>query len=793
MKFLTSLRGERWLTDLKRIQDPESPAFRRAVGKLIQLGGSAIPLLIEALPSADRRETLAYVEILGALADERHLQTLLAELRHPNPRVTAAVSWALSSSRLFPPARLLDALRNQDLPFGAVVDVIGAHKARIPLRDLLTAAYQTEARDRAALFRVIADLVDDQAVPDLIARLEGKDIGVRIQLMELIVKFDRPDVTDALLGQLQHPSKLVRLSALSTLLKMSVITDVRAIAPLIADPDMEVANRAIELLIRARHPQTVPLLLPALKHESEYARRAAVEVLNELCDTSSVKYLLEAIKDTDWWVRSRAADALGKIGGPRIVDAVINLVNDRDEDIRRTAVEILNLTHDDRAVDHLLRATADADWWVSERAVDALAAIGSPRAIPRLREMLCGETHSIPSAIRALVRLGDGQVVTDLLALLQRPEAEIRIEAVQGIAAVADSGQWDTVYQRLRSFGAQTSDSAVSSAVARALQTLEEKKPPSSTHLTPGAGTESGSIALSRVGGAIQGAVRGSMAEPALDIATLSAGDVLDGRYTFVERIGKGAFGTVLLVEDSVVGERLVLKFLNAPVSRDEDMLQRFTRELRISRQITHRNVIRIYDFLAIRGNYAISMEYFPSHTLARELADGNALPIADAVRYGVDICKGMSVAHHLGIVHRDLKPANILIDDSRLLKIVDFGVAAAQREGDVQLTKTGFVVGSPKYMAPEQILGKAIDPRADIYATGVILYEMLTGIAPYTRGDHMSIMYQHVQGKARPVDDVNPNVPRPLAAVVTKAMAVDKLKRYQSMDELRAEFERCI
>ena len=222
-------------------------------------------------------------------------------------------------------------------------------------------------------------------------------------------------------------------------------------------------------------------------------------------------------------------------------------------------------------------------------------------------------------------------------------------------------------------------------------------------------------------------------------------------------------------------------------------MLQRFTRELRISRMITHRNIIRIYDFIEIRGNYAISMEYFPSHTLAAELSGDRPMPTEQAVRYGIDICRGMSVAHQMGIVHRDLKPANLLINDDRLLKIVDFGVAAAQREGDAQLTKTGYVIGSPKYMAPEQILGKPIDPRADIYSTGVVLYEMLTGVAPYTQGDHMAIMYQHVQGKARPADEVNPKISKALTAVILRAMAVDKLRRYQSMEELSLDLERCL
>jgi serine/threonine protein kinase len=148
-------------------------------------------------------------------------------------------------------------------------------------------------------------------------------------------------------------------------------------------------------------------------------------------------------------------------------------------------------------------------------------------------------------------------------------------------------------------------------------------------------------------------------------------------------------------------------------------------------------------------------------------------------------------VAHQIGIVHRDLKPANVLINQDGLLKIVDFGVAAAQREGDTQLTKTGYVIGSPKYMAPEQILGKKVDERADVYAVGVIMYEMLTGVPPYSRGDHMSVMYQHVQGKARPPQEINPKLPPGLSELVLKAMSVDKAKRFQTMEELRTALEK--
>jgi serine/threonine-protein kinase len=290
---------------------------------------------------------------------------------------------------------------------------------------------------------------------------------------------------------------------------------------------------------------------------------------------------------------------------------------------------------------------------------------------------------------------------------------------------------------------------------------------------------------------AVGEAAKQAEAAARLDIQVLKPGDIIEGRYKYIDRIGRGAFGTVLLMEDTVVDERLILKFLNPNVSTDEEVMKRFVHELRYSRKITHKNVIRIYDFLYIQGNYAISMEYFPSHTLGAEIVNEKPLELKRAMQFAMDICTGMTVAHQVGIVHRDLKPANVLINQEGLLKIVDFGVAAAHREGDTQLTKTGYVIGSPKYMAPEQILGKKVDERADIYAVGVMLYEMVTGVPPYARGDHMAVMYQHVQGKARVPQEINPALPPGLSDLVVRAMAVDKTKRFQTMEELRLALER--
>jgi eukaryotic-like serine/threonine-protein kinase len=804
MSFFTNLRADRLVAEIRSGAGPNDPAVLKAAAKLKDLGPGVIDAVLGALPEADKNVTVVMVDVLSALISAKTFPRFLRGLVQGGPREIAGISWALSTSRNFPVNLLLEALNHPGVSKSALLEIVAAQKTRFGVRELLGIASQQEPNEKAALFRVIGEIADANAVPELIGRLHGKDAIARVHIINILSRFNLPEVQTALMAQLKDPHKLIRGASLGALHKMDNIVDVQRLCALLRDPEIDVQNKAVDVVIKANHPDTVRYLIDVLKDENEYARRSAVEVLNEVGNAGSVKYLLQALKDSDWWVRSRAADALGKIGGPKVIDAVLQLVQDKDQDIRRAAIEILNQTKDERAVEHLIQATRDNDWWVSERAIDALAEIGSKRALPRLLEMLkTGNAQALPVVVRALGKLGDGQQVDAILPMLERPEREIRIEAIQAVAKLVDDRQADQVRASLQAQTAGT-DQTVSRLAAAALAEMDVRTG-NSPVAAPGtltsvaaqvarASSSSGAKPVTPSGTTVmpeaaiaQAARKG---ESRLDITTLKTGDIIEGRYKYIDRIGRGAFGTVLLMEDTVVDERLILKFLNPNVAEDEEVMKRFVHELRYSRKITHKNVIRIYDFLFIQGNYAISMEYFPSHTLGGEIVNEKPMDLKRALQFGCDIATGMTVAHQVGIVHRDLKPANVLINQDGLLKIVDFGVAAAHREGDTQLTKTGYVIGSPKYMAPEQILGKKVDERADIYAEGVILYEMLTGVPPYARGDHMSVMYQHVQGRARPPAEINPALPQALSDAVMKAMSVDKNKRFQSMDELRGALE---
>ena len=803
MSFFTNLRADRLVTEIRSSNDANSAATQKAIARLKDVGPGAIESVFAALPEADKAATMAFVEVLAGLVSQKTLPVFMRGLVEGSPRVISGISWALTTSRNYPPHLLLEALSIPGISKPTVLEVIAAQKSRFGVRELLAAAYTQEPNEKAALFRLIGEIADQSAIPELVGRLQGKDPIARVHIINTLARFNSPDIQTALQGLLKDPNKLIRGAVLSAMQRMNGLIDIERVSALLRDPEIDVLNRAIDVVIKANHPETMRYLIEVLKDENENARRAAVEVLNEIGNAKSVKYLLEALKDSDWWVRSRAADALGKIGGPKVIDAVLQLVRDKDEDIRRAAIEILNQTKDERAVESLIAATRDSDWWVSERAVDALAEIGSKRAVPRLMEMLQtpASGKALPIVVRALGKLGDSRLVDTLLPLVARPEREIRIEAIQALSRVADEARAEQVRHELQAQVASP-DQTISRMAAAAVSELDDRiagitpvtsgatPTPAQAGVRPPQPTPAEGRTQLISDPALAQATRQAEAAARLDIQTLKSGDIIEGRYKYIDRIGRGAFGTVLLMEDTVVDERLILKFLNPNVSQDEEVMKRFVHELRYSRKITHKNVIRIYDFLYIQGLYAISMEYFPSHTLGSEVVNDKPVELQRALQFAIDICTGMTVAHQVGIVHRDLKPANVLINQEGLLKIVDFGVAAAQREGDTQLTKTGYVIGSPKYMAPEQILGKKVDERADIYAVGVMLYEMLTGQPPYSRGDHMSVMYQHVQGKARVPQDLNPALPPGLSDLIMKAMAVDKTKRFQTMVELSAALE---
>jgi serine/threonine protein kinase len=242
--------------------------------------------------------------------------------------------------------------------------------------------------------------------------------------------------------------------------------------------------------------------------------------------------------------------------------------------------------------------------------------------------------------------------------------------------------------------------------------------------------------------------------------------------------------GRVMLATDEMVGEPLILKFMHPELTAEESSRERFLREVKYSRKVSHPNVIRIHDMLSKHNLSAISMEYFESRGIDEYLKERKRFDTKEALEILLQVANGMAAAHNQDVIHRDLKPSNILMNDNGLVKIVDFGIASATSNTDSTLTKTGSIIGTPAYLSPERAKGLEADHRSDIYALGIIAYGMLTGQLPYT-GEPMSMLFQHLEGKAVPVHEIREDLSPRVSLLVQKMMAVELEDRLQTMEDV--------
>jgi serine/threonine protein kinase/predicted Zn-dependent protease len=269
----------------------------------------------------------------------------------------------------------------------------------------------------------------------------------------------------------------------------------------------------------------------------------------------------------------------------------------------------------------------------------------------------------------------------------------------------------------------------------------------------------------------------------------LTTGSIFAGRYQVIEELGRGGMGKVYKVLDQEVNARVALKLIKPEISTDIETIERFRNELKTARDIAHKNVCRMYDLGKEAGSYFITMEYVSGEDLKSMIRMSGQLSVGTSVNIAKQVCEGLAEAHRLGVVHRDLKPSNIMIDKDGTVRIMDFGIARSLRVKGI--TGAGVIIGTPEYMSPEQVEGKEIDQRSDIYSLGIILYEMLAGRVPFEGDTPLTVAVKHKSEMPRPPQEHNSQISEDLSRIVLRCLEKDKEKRYRSAGELRAEMER--
>ena len=258
-------------------------------------------------------------------------------------------------------------------------------------------------------------------------------------------------------------------------------------------------------------------------------------------------------------------------------------------------------------------------------------------------------------------------------------------------------------------------------------------------------------------------------------------------QYTLTDRLGAGGMGDVFLATDNRLKRRVALKFLSGNLAADDQFRARFTREAQSAAALNHPNVVTIYEVGEFEGLVFIAMEYVKGESLT-ELIGNSRPPLDKALDIACQICDGLSSAHNAGMVHRDIKPANIIIDHDGRVRILDFGLAKA--EGDEGLTQAGTALGTANYMSPEQAMGTEADKRSDVFAVGVVLYELLSGIVPFKRGNMPATLHAIVHDAHQRLTSVAPNVPSGLSSIIDRALSKDPVKRFESATQMAQELK---
>ncbi|HEV2297844.1 MAG TPA: tetratricopeptide repeat protein [Candidatus Acidoferrales bacterium] len=267
-------------------------------------------------------------------------------------------------------------------------------------------------------------------------------------------------------------------------------------------------------------------------------------------------------------------------------------------------------------------------------------------------------------------------------------------------------------------------------------------------------------------------------------------GDELGHRYRIEQLLGQGGMGRVYKAYDKELERMIAVKVLQPELVSDPNAMQRFKQELLLASRISHKNILRIHDLGEADGVKFISMAFVEGEDLHHLLRTHGRLPVDRALKIAEQLCEALDAAHSEGVVHRDLKPQNVLMGKNDQVYVVDFGLAKSLEASAAGMTRTGQYLGTPRYMAPEQVEAKPVDSRTDLYALGLIIFEMLTGEEPFKGDSTLQIMYRRVKEKPPNPKDLNPEIPDYLARIILRCMERDPTRRYQKAKDILADLQ---
>ena len=676
-------------------------------------------------------------------------------------------------------AKLYQQLRDPRADIGAVIEMLDAQKESLRPEDIINHSLKLESE----YAQIMLQLVEGSEVPIDLQKLNFQldkidSVEYRIKLLHYLGSVNEPKVPLIVARFLDDDNKVVILEALKTLSRMQFSFDLSVLLPYAQSMSGIQHEQVMAILEKRADAELVPHLSSWLAGKSQELNDFFARIVATRTDEKNFEKFLKRLILEEPEVQRQSIDCVKQFSNKELSRIAHQFSEHDNEKIRGLAQCLVVNLIDGEDLDKIEKFLLNDNARVRERALNSLGKSANRGAISMLQKMVDAWPEDTVLALRCVQQLGFEhglEIAYDSLRIRNANVQRAALETIESLVdeSCAEDGR-NNIVSSLKRIDAKLQDYA-NELVSRlnekyGLADFVETRKARSADMAVKQDNKAGDTGENR------------------RIATLddfTPGSVWMDRYHIQKEIGRGAMGRVLLVEDDMVDEELIIKFMLPGLTVDKKSTERFKREVKYARRISHRNVIRVHDLLIKDGICAISMEYFRSRGLDSILKDGDAFDLREGLKVLYQIASGMTAAHEQEVIHRDLKPSNVLINSEGHLKIVDFGIASAGAAGEATLTQTGAIIGSPAYLAPERAIGSDADERSDIYSLGIIAYYVLGGKLPYT-GAPMEVVMQHRKGNAKPLSEVNPDVTPEIAELVDSMMKVEPAERMQTMAAVR-------
>ncbi|MCP4333543.1 MAG: protein kinase [Gammaproteobacteria bacterium] len=767
--------------------DLVSPRGVALIEKLRHSSRESLEYLIETIPKTSGMHRAMLIEIcrehVGGTTEEFFLKGLdsdATEIRH----ITASI---LSQSAQIHPNKLFKKLHESEDSRDEIIEILEFQAAQLKPEQIINNAIKL-GKGNAKLLLKLANKSEQPLSIDAL-HVEPASIdspSLKIAVLRYFAEVEQPRVAQLIARFLLDSNQTVVIEALKALKGLKVKYDVAVLVPYIEGMSDVGRQLAIEIIHERADQEMAPKLAPLTCGKSDEVREVFTQLFVRHATTEGLEGYLQLLDLQEWWGKDKSLKALKTFGTEKLYTAARGLSEHENDFVREQAQNLAAQASDSEDVKQLWSNALHENWQVRENAIEAIGKSGKRESMAILKNVIEKCPDSAPAALRAVAELGFSKGLEIAFACLRMPEALVQRQALESIGQITNERHAGVVRRKLMQ-KVPSLQATVRDTAGEVITRLTEQFKLPDLNVDHETYFDTRLIKLEDTG-VFEPVISLGTTEAALpavrNIEDFKKGDEWLGRYRIDREIGRGAMGRVMLATDEMVGEPIILKFMHPELTAEEASRERFLREVRYSRKVSHPNVIRVHDMLMEDSLSAISMEFFESRGIDEYLKKEKFFDAEKGLMILLQVANGMAAAHDQEVIHRDLKPSNILMDDKGLVKIVDFGIALASTNIEATLTQVGSIIGTPAYLSPERAKGLEADHRSDIYALGVIAYCMFSGKLPYA-GEPMSLLFQHLEGKAKPVHEVRNEVSPRISLLVQKLMAVELEDRLQTMDEV--------